>query len=122
MAELLYQAAGRGLSPHFAGRLLAAFKDLDREPLSPQPNVSPLPEWIEPLSEREVEVLALVAQGLTNREIARALSLSISTVKVHTHNIYGKLDVHSRTQAVAKARALGVLSPPNQATRSLHFA
>ena len=55
-------------------------------------------------------MLDLVAQGLTNREIARALSVSLSTVKVHTHNIYGKLDVHSRTQAVAKARALGVLS------------
>jgi LuxR family maltose regulon positive regulatory protein len=108
MAELLYQAVGRGLSPRFARRLLATF-ELDREPTSSPSPEQPLPEWLDPLSEREREVLDLVAQGLTNREIARALSLSISTVKVHTHHIYGKLDVHSRTQAVAKARALGVL-------------
>ena len=113
MAELLYQAVSRGISSRYAGRLLAAFDDLDREQISPQSSQHPLSEWIEPLSEREMQVLDLVAQGLSNREIARALSLSISTVKVHTHNIYSKLDVHSRTQAVAKARALGVLPSPH---------
>jgi LuxR family maltose regulon positive regulatory protein len=66
-------------------------------------------EMVEPLSEREREVLGLIAEGLSNREIAQRLFIAASTVKVHTYNIYGKLGVHSRTQAVAKARALGVL-------------
>jgi LuxR family maltose regulon positive regulatory protein len=109
MAELLYQAVRHDLSPRYASHLLAAFDGLDVEPASPRPGEPSLPEGIEPLSERETEVLELIAQGLTNREVARALFVSIGTVKVHTHNIYGKLDVHSRTQAVAKARALGVL-------------
>lgn len=63
----------------------------------------------EPLSEREMEVLLLVADGLSNEEITRRLVLALPTVKWHTSNIYGKLGVGSRTQAVAKARALGLL-------------
>ena len=55
-------------------------------------------------------MLQLVAEGLTNREIASRLFVSLNTVKAHTRNIYGKLGVHSRTQAVARARAVGVLS------------
>lgn len=69
------------------------------------------PELIEPLSERELEVLQLIAQGLTNREVAARLYLSLHTVKVHARNIYGKLAVKNRTQAVAKGRSLGLLSP-----------
>jgi len=61
------------------------------------------------LSEREVEVLEYIAAGLTNREIAERLYLSLNTVKVHTRNLYGKLGVNSRTQAVARARELGIL-------------
>ncbi len=64
---------------------------------------------VEPLSQRELEVLELIAQGLTNREVAQKLYITTSTVKVHTRNIYGKLDVGSRTQAIAKARTLGIL-------------
>jgi LuxR family maltose regulon positive regulatory protein len=70
--------------------------------------VEPAPV-VEPLSEREVDVLLLIAEGLSNREIAQKLYLSVSTVKSHTYNIYGKLDVHSRTKAVARARAMGIL-------------
>ena len=66
---------------------------------------------VEPLSERELEVLQLIADGLTNPEIATRLFLSLNTVKVHTRNIYGKLDAHNRTRAVVRARALGILSP-----------
>jgi LuxR family maltose regulon positive regulatory protein len=62
------------------------------------------------LSERELEVLELFAEGLSNREIASRLFLSPHTVKAHSSNIYGKLGFHSRTQAIVRARALGLLS------------
>jgi len=67
---------------------------------------------VEPLSAREREVLQRIAEGLTNQEVAARLYLSLHTVKVHARNIYAKLGVTSRTQAVAKGRALGILSPP----------
>jgi LuxR family maltose regulon positive regulatory protein len=63
----------------------------------------------EPLSERELEVLRLVAAGLTNQAIADQLFIALSTVKSHTNSIYGKLGVQNRTQAIAQARALGLL-------------
>jgi LuxR family maltose regulon positive regulatory protein len=66
---------------------------------------------IEPLSERELEILQLLAEGLTNPEIATRLFLSLNTVKVHARNIYGKLNVHNRTQAVARSQELGLLPP-----------
>jgi LuxR family maltose regulon positive regulatory protein len=64
---------------------------------------------IEPLSERELEVLQLIAEGLSNREIAQRLVLSLPTVKWHSSNIYGKLGVKNRTTAVARARELDIL-------------
>ena len=64
---------------------------------------------IEPLSEREIEVLELVAAGLSNAEIARELYLSVGTVKAHVHHIFGKLLVRNRSQAVARARELRLL-------------
>ena len=64
---------------------------------------------IEPLSPRELECLELLALGLSNKEIAQALFIAVGTVKNHLKNIYGKLSVHSRTQAVARARELGLL-------------
>jgi LuxR family maltose regulon positive regulatory protein len=63
----------------------------------------------EPVSERELEVLALIAAGETNGEIAGKLFVSISTVKTHINNLYRKLGARSRTQAVARARELGLL-------------
>ena len=66
-------------------------------------------DQVKPLSERELEVLQYLAEGLTNREIANQLYLSLNTVKVHTRNIYGKLGVNNRTQAGARAKALGIL-------------
>jgi LuxR family maltose regulon positive regulatory protein len=64
---------------------------------------------IEPLSERELEVLRLIAEGLSNREIADKLVVTVTTVKKHVSNIFGKLDVTSRTQAVARARELDLI-------------
>lgn len=64
---------------------------------------------IEPLSERELEVLRLIADGLSNRQIAERLTVVIGTVKAHSSNIYGKLGVSSRTQAIARARELNLI-------------
>jgi len=70
---------------------------------------NPKSEMVEPLSERELEVLRLVAQGLSNREISERLFLALNTVKGHNQKIFDKLQVQSRTEAVARARELGLL-------------
>ena len=107
--ELLVQAihaaaAGDALiAPSVTARLLEAFTDAGATRSS---------SLIEPLTERELEVLQLLAQGLANREIARQLFISLPTVKSHTRNIYGKLGVHNRRQAVTEAKALGILPLP----------
>ncbi|MCP4535338.1 MAG: response regulator transcription factor, partial [Delftia sp.] len=98
MAKLLRQTAARGIAVERVGRLLAAFG----QPKHPSP-------LIEPLTEREIEVLRLVAAGLSNREIADELFVTVGTVKRHVSNVYGKLNVNKRTQAVARARELGLL-------------
>jgi len=100
MARLLKEAASRGVAPDAARRLLAAF---------PAPGDAHPCERKELLSEREIEVLRHIAAGLTNREIAARLFLSLFTVKAHARTIYDKLDAHSRTQAVARARERGIL-------------
>jgi LuxR family maltose regulon positive regulatory protein len=64
---------------------------------------------VEPLSERELEVLRLIIGGLSNQEIAQQLFIALSTVKSHINHIYGKLGVSSRSQAIAKARALDLV-------------
>jgi len=109
MGHLLYKALGRGIAPEYVSRLLDAFPAAEPGQPPPAPAGGTESGWVEPLSERELEVLQLVGAGLTNREIAARLFLSLNTVKGHTRSIYGKLDVHSRMQAVARARALGVL-------------
>ena len=89
---------------------MAIFPIVETEQIDPFKSQSLRFELVEPLSERELEALPLIAEGLTNPEIAARLFLSLNTVKVHTRNIYGKLGAHNRTQAVAQARALGILS------------
>ncbi len=64
---------------------------------------------VEPLSEREVEIVRFIAAGMSNREIAQHMVITVGTVKCHLANIYGKLNVHSRTQALARASDLGML-------------
>jgi LuxR family maltose regulon positive regulatory protein len=109
MARLLYEAATRGIALDYARRLLAAFPVAEPEKADPSKAQVPRSELVEPLSERELEILELLAEGLTNQEIASRLFLALNTVKTHSRNIYGKLNVHSRTQAVARAQALGLL-------------
>ncbi|HVO71087.1 MAG TPA: LuxR C-terminal-related transcriptional regulator [Aggregatilineaceae bacterium] len=108
LARLLYQALERGLYPDYVGRLLAAFPSVDTARSVPQRARDVA--LIEPLSARELEVLRLIADGLSNQEIAQRLFLSLRTVKYHSGNIYGKLGVKNRTQALRKARELGLLS------------
>ena len=108
MAEMLYQAAAHVIMPEYCGRLLAAFTEVN--PTQPSSKTSS-EELIEPLSEREEEVLRLIADGSSNADVAAKLYISLNTVKGHTRSIYGKLGVNSRTQAVASARALGLLPP-----------
>lgn len=72
-------------------------------------NTSPLQPLLESLSEREEEVLQLLAAGQSNREIAQHLIVGLNTVKTHVKSIYGKLDVHSRTQALVRAQSLRLL-------------
>jgi LuxR family maltose regulon positive regulatory protein len=66
-------------------------------------------ELVEPLSKRELEILQLIAEGLSNQEIADRLVVTLHTIKKHSSNIYSKLGVSSRTQAVAQARQLKLL-------------
>ena len=109
MAQLLYEALTHRIAPNYTQRLLAAFSTAEPQQFIPLQNQAANSELIEALSERELEVLHLIAKGLTNPEIASRLYLALNTVKAHTRNIYGKLDVHSRTQAIARAQALGLL-------------
>jgi LuxR family transcriptional regulator, maltose regulon positive regulatory protein len=111
MAELLSQALEarqRGrldppVPPYYFRKLLAAAeRDATRA-------ASPVAEFPEPLSERELEVLALIAAGKSNLRIATELFVSVGTVKTHINNLYRKLDAHSRTQALARARELKLL-------------
>jgi LuxR family transcriptional regulator, maltose regulon positive regulatory protein len=104
MAALLHQLAAGQAAPGFVARLLEAF------PAAQSPGPAPRQTGlIEPLSDRELEVVALLAQRLSNKEIAHELSISPMTVKRHTVNIYQKLLVSGRREAVARAGELGIL-------------
>ena len=102
------------MRPNYIARLLAAFQDVTNDegqtPKLPSPATwSDPPSLVEPLSERESEILQLIAQGLSNREIGERLFLALDTVKGHNRRIFDKLEVQSRTEAIARARELGLL-------------
>jgi LuxR family transcriptional regulator, maltose regulon positive regulatory protein len=107
------RAASTTISLAYSERLLARLRgERDQEGTSPAASSAPAPAQplLDPLTERELEVLRLITAGLSNREIADRLVLAVSTVKSYVNTIYSKLQVESRTQAVARARALHLLS------------
>ncbi|OGN94042.1 MAG: hypothetical protein A2Z71_11445 [Chloroflexi bacterium RBG_13_50_21] len=108
VAQLLTLAIASGHTPTYAKNLLAALTGQRLPSPTLHKKAGPVVGLVEPLSERELEVLGLIAEGLTNQEIALRLHISLSTVKGHTTNIYGKLGVKSRIQAVAQAQSLGL--------------
>ncbi|HZU00761.1 MAG TPA: LuxR C-terminal-related transcriptional regulator, partial [Ktedonobacteraceae bacterium] len=106
---------GKSVSRDYVQKLLAAFPQTETEHTVAHAGArateqsSAAASLLEPLSIREQEVLELLAAGMSNQEIARRLVVTEGTVKTHIKSIYGKLGVHSRTQAVARARALNLL-------------
>ncbi len=111
MFRLLSEAAVQKVMPDYVARLLSAFevekqKTEENPPRSPSIPIQPL---VEPLSQRELEVLQLISQGLSNDEIGKRLFLALDTVKGHNRRIFDKLQVQRRTEAVARARELGLL-------------
>ena len=115
LAELLKADRPEKFQPSYIRQILAAFsqsqtlqEDITNPPAPGSPSADVL---VEPLSARELEVLQLIANGYSNRAIAEKLFVTVSAVKKHAGNIYGKLSVNSRTQAVSRARLLGLLAP-----------
>jgi LuxR family maltose regulon positive regulatory protein len=109
MARLLRHAGSRGIQPDYVRRLLAAIELSGPEEEEQVPAPDRVQILIDPLSEREMEVLRLLATGLTNPEIGEQLFIAPSTVRSHVKNIYSKLNVHKRWDAVQRAEELGLL-------------
>jgi len=97
LVPLLVEAARQGVTPGYIGDIMRGFRGTNT-------TLAGSGTLVEPLSDREIEVLRLVVAGLSNREIADQLVISLGTVKTHIHNVYGKLGVASRAQAIVQAR------------------
>jgi LuxR family transcriptional regulator, maltose regulon positive regulatory protein len=116
MRQLLCEASKRKIIPDYTDKLLAAF-EAEKRKSEDKPDLPPVlsqehrdgEPLIDPLSQREIKILQLIAQGLSNREIGERLFLALNTVKGHNRKIFGKLQVQSRTEAIARARELGLL-------------
>ncbi|MCB0104495.1 MAG: tetratricopeptide repeat protein, partial [Caldilineaceae bacterium] len=116
MLTLLHAAAAQGIALDYLTQLLAAFpatltaeQGTSNVASANRPSAAYVPPLVEPLSPRELEVLRLIADGKSNAEIAQTLVIALSTVKSHINTIFGKLQVTSRTQALARARALQLI-------------
>jgi LuxR family maltose regulon positive regulatory protein len=110
MATLLALAVSQGIEPDYAGELLSAFPaEMRRVVELNEESSTNTQQLFEPLSERELVVLHLMAAGLKYNDVADELVVSVNTVRHHTRNIYSKLGVNSRSQAVARAQDLGLL-------------
>jgi LuxR family transcriptional regulator, maltose regulon positive regulatory protein len=110
MARLLVEATGHGTEAPYVSRLLAAFPATGNTGLSNADKADRIIEELpEPLSNREIEVLRLMEDGLTYGEIGNRIFVSVNTVRTHVMHLYGKLGVHNRSAAISKARSLGVL-------------
>ena len=121
MADLLKRLLKQNVAVDYVGKLLAAFGEDETGspslpgPPSQSPQVSPSPSHptpqplVEPLTNRELDILDLLEQRLQNKEIAEKLFISPETVKTHLNNIYQKLSVTNRRNAVEKAKSLGIL-------------
>jgi LuxR family maltose regulon positive regulatory protein len=107
MAALLESVASHGITPTYVRRLLTAFGTA--EPATPVKQ-----DLIEPLSQRELDVLRLLRSDLDGPDIARELNVSLNTVRTHTKNIYSKLGVNNRRAAVRLADELGLLARARQ--------
>jgi LuxR family transcriptional regulator, maltose regulon positive regulatory protein len=107
MAELLSATAAQGIRPDYVKKLLATFaaETKGRQPVT---SITGSASLVEPLSPRELEVLGLIAQGLSNQEICERLFLALDTVKGHNRRIFEKLQVQRRTEAIARARELNL--------------
>jgi len=100
------RAGGSPMSPLIASQVLTRWQEATRK----RPTVAPpAPGLINSLSARELEVLQLVARGCTYQETGKHLGITVTTVQAHVRNIYGKLDVHNKAEALYEARQLGLL-------------
>jgi LuxR family maltose regulon positive regulatory protein len=106
MMALLRQAISHDIASDYANRLILAFETQEQKTATPPPAILSS-ALIEPLTRREVEILQLIVAGASNKEISRKLFITINTVKRHITNIYGKLEVTKRFEAINRARELG---------------
>ena len=108
MARLLSETAVRGILPDYCNKLLAVFA-AEGQKIEHEPVLSPPQSLIDPLTNRELEILTLIAAGLKSKEIAEQLVISLNTVLYHTKNIYSKLGVSKRTLAITKAKEINLI-------------
>ena len=109
MTHLLNETLNHGIAPEYVRQLLGAFPDAEIEGADSVKRQAPGSELVEPLSEREIDVLQLIAVGHKYQEMADRLVISLNTVRHHTKNLYRKLEVNNRTQAIKKANDLNLL-------------